>query len=497
MKKIIAAVTTIIFAATVFIIPGSVVEAESVVWTKTYNQNLYATFGKRYYLTLKRPSVQIKYDFSVRNDLTGELYACGDNVPKNTKLTFDFTPHEYTDVFWFGTGSAFDSPYGSWVRDAKRGTGAMCVEKNYYFTETGRGFVNATKHYANLSVNPPEKRVEGLDDASCVSVDGSSQTCTFDETGQLDVSFGFGETFGKFYHGWTHKIKDRGICKLAPGALVTIDNNTSAKFVHFYGTAAERASLTIPNSGLTGFSKPAGSADPVTDFLVQIPEQIVNCPINIIDPEGDPPTAPVIGVGGVGIGGDRACRTGVVNTYTFTSTDTDTSLEQSSIRYVVDWDNDGTADQMLPATGFVPSRTTLSATKVWRTPGAKTFRAKAQDKQGLSSDWTSYTTDECTGEIINDDLLDRDAYGTYPDGEVSFDLGSGLTNNTCTATWNAEYVSSCSLLRNGVVFREGIDTSGEEKVGPGVYQMKCTQLKDGSVLSTKRSCVQNPNLREV
>jgi len=486
MKKI---TTSLLFIFILFAaVAPHTTHAESYVWTKTYDQNLYSNFGNRYYLTLKKPSVQIKYAYSVRNNETGELYACGDNVPVGTEITFEYKPHEYTDVFWFGTGSAFDSPYGSWVSGANRSSTGMCTEKNYYFTETGTGFVNYTKHYADLAMNPPQKIITGVSGENCYTVDGQDKTCTFNEEGQVNAVFGFGETYGKFYHGYAHKLIDRGICKVNPGASVTINNNTSAKFIHFYNGEAQRISLAT--HGHTGFSKPAGSADPVTTFTVNVPAQTLACPINIINPEGTAPTAPTIG-------GDRACRTGVSNTYTFTGSDPDTTPETSLIRYAIDWDNDGSVDQLLPASGYVTSLTTLSAQHTWKTPGAKTFRAKTQDKQGLSSAWNTYTTDECVGEIIRDDGLDRDTYGTYPDGEVSFDLKNGLTNNKCVATWEASYVSSCSLLRNGIEFMEGIDTAGELELSPGVYQIKCNQLKDGAVLSSKKSCVMNPNIREV
>ena len=36
----------------------------------------------------------------------------GSTVPAGTVVRYEFVPHEYTDIYWFGTGHNFDTPYG-------------------------------------------------------------------------------------------------------------------------------------------------------------------------------------------------------------------------------------------------------------------------------------------------------------------------------------------------------------------------------------------------
>ncbi len=73
-------------------------------------------------------------------------------------------------------------------------------------------------------------------------------------------------------------------------------------------------------------------------------------------------------------------------TYTFTSTDP----ENNTLKYEIDWDNNGTIEQTLPATGYVNSGTSQSQANNWSGTGTKTFRARAVDVSGAASAWTTY-----------------------------------------------------------------------------------------------------------
>jgi hypothetical protein len=59
--------------------------------------------------------------------------------------------------------------------------------------------------------------------------------------------------------------------------------------------------------------------------------------------------------------------------------------------YEIDWDVSGTPDQRVPATGIVPSGTTVTISRTWATPGAKTFAARAVDTAGATSPWRTTT----------------------------------------------------------------------------------------------------------
>jgi len=93
------------------------------------------------------------------------------------------------------------------------------------------------------------------------------------------------------------------------------------------------------------------------------------------------PTAPTIT-------GPISLSTGVNGTYAFTATDAD----GNQIRYGIDWDMDGMADEWLPAgVAYVNSGVSQSTTHSWATTGVKTFQALTQDTPGINSSWTPYT----------------------------------------------------------------------------------------------------------
>ena len=109
--------------------------------------------------------------------------------------------------------------------------------------------------------------------------------------------------------------------------------------------------------------------------------------------------------------------TGYTNTsYTFTFTATDPQGDQ--IRYGVDWDMDGTADDWLPAgVTYVNSGVSQSIAHSWLTTGAKTFQALTQDYLGLNSSWTSYNITISSGPIPG---VCGTANKTYPIGSTSY-----------------------------------------------------------------------------
>ena len=96
--------------------------------------------------------------------------------------------------------------------------------------------------------------------------------------------------------------------------------------------------------------------------------------------------------------GPISLGTGANGTYTFTATDP----QGDQIRYGVDWDMNGVADEWLPAgVTYVNSGTPQSTTHSWVTPGAKTFQALTQDFQGLNSAWTVYNVTVATPSCGN------------------------------------------------------------------------------------------------
>jgi hypothetical protein len=104
------------------------------------------------------------------------------------------------------------------------------------------------------------------------------------------------------------------------------------------------------------------------------------------------PTPPIIN-------GPTTGNPNINYTFNFLSYDYD----GDQIRYIIDWDNNGTEDQILPLGAYVDSGTILSANNNWAGTGAKTFQALAQDIYGRKSIWRSFT--------INLSLCDPAAIG--------------------------------------------------------------------------------------
>jgi len=67
-----------------------------------------------------------------------------------------------------------------------------------------------------------------------------------------------------------------------------------------------------------------------------------------------------------------SCTVGQNHSISMTATDPDAT---DQVRYLIDWDNNGTVDQTVPASGYVNSGTAQSASRTWSTSGSKTVKS--------------------------------------------------------------------------------------------------------------------------
>ncbi len=134
-----------------------------------------------------------------------------------------------------------------------------------------------------------------------------------------------------------------------------------------------------------------------------------------------PPNAPTI----------SGPTTGYPNTsYTYTFTATDPQGDQ--IRYGIDWNMDGTAEEWLPAgVSYVNSGTSRSTSYSWTTTGEKTFRALTQDYPGSNSGWTNYTVNISAAPVNG---TCGTANRTYPVGSTSYGTDTYCSAGTPSAT---------------------------------------------------------------
>ena len=201
--------------------------AESVLWGTTETADICyvdSTDAPRCGAPgISDPNIQIQYHAQAVNADTGATIPCASSVPAGTSVRFEFLPHTYQDIYWFGIGKAYDSPYGDWVADGgKPPVDNLCIEKNYassIFVDYENYWVDI---YSSLAVNPPEKSLTVAGGACTKASDGLSAVCTSDTPGVLDASFAFGPTFGHF---WINTILQTApkSCPVpnAPGARVS------------------------------------------------------------------------------------------------------------------------------------------------------------------------------------------------------------------------------------------------------------------------------------
>lgn len=438
--------------------------AESVIWSKVVRG--YFLYKNTW--SLNWPSIQVAYHTRVVNTATGAVVRCGSTVPAGTRLSFQFVPHVYTDISWAGTGTINDSPYGDWNANASRGSGSVCVQKNMFRASnssdpSGRMLSNVL--FANFSVDPPNKRITGLPQSQCTTAPSGNVTCTPTAGTTLQAVFTFGRTYGQFWGG----------AKLSGNVCTT-------------------------------------STSPLTGGRVDIDAQQINCSITVSDtPEGQPPAAPTITA--------NACVAGRAIPYSIVASHPD----RAQIRYLIDWNGDMRADQIVPSTGYVASGAPQSVSHTWGSTGPFTVRVAAQDTAGRLSAWTSYQIAQCqipdcincvagttseTGfmETVTNIVSGVPPVGTVldatrvgvggPPGELTLVMNPKITNTTCKATWEGRYVTACGMYRQQVKLND-IAVQGEEDVTPGLYEVRCTQIADGAPISATASCTRNPNPREL
>ncbi len=469
-----------------FVFTPSIAKAESIVWGRQFQEYFYdirvaGAFGMDW------PYAQITYHTRVLDKNTGRIIPCGSSVPVGTKLSFDFVPHQYTDIYWFAVGTTLDSPYGQWQANAARNAGSVCVESNRYsFRRAGEGVTGQLNGmYADFSVNPPTKSISGLPTDQCTTKPSGNVECTPTKAGVLSSKFTFAETFGNFWGGFT-----------ASGL-------TGA------GCYASRYPLRRNVEGLVFFLSARGSGYEFNfegNSRIPIPAQNISCNINVTERTITPPgRVSITSTGGV-------CVVGTPKTYIFKADHPDARNPTSKLRYLIDWNNDRIVDQIIPPTGYVNSGTSKSVTHIWNSTTLKNFTINAEDMTGAVTSVTPtvYTENTCVTELTYADLFSpRSAMNMYNNsslgesspviinpGEIEFDINPKITNTTCKGTWKTEYVENCALYKQNLKV-EDVETEGEMDLEPGTYELRCVQLRDGEDISATQTCIKNPELREI
>src|SRR3989344_5488246 len=291
----------------------------NVIWNTAQVVNLCNASGEHNYACASRllnPNITINYHVQITDDL-GNVVAQGATIPAGTTLHLSFVPHVYTDVYWFGTGFSFDSPYGEWRADAIGPTPIAADAKDYISTiYTGAGGSGDTPlaAYRPLVVNPPIKSIGGVDGFNCDAPESDgSLTCTPTQSGTYTPQFEFADTYGHFY--WRFTNMNNGI---------TVGDNIP--MITFTGPNPSQ----IPYYGPSGYDYHSEGIVLGNTYTLNIPAQSVPFPITVTGGNGGPPTPPTLSPLG-------QCTLGQPHTITMVSTDPD----NDNIHYGVDWDSDG------------------------------------------------------------------------------------------------------------------------------------------------------------
>jgi hypothetical protein len=401
------------------------VEARSVQWTWSGGQYYYRwdnqvvpPFSGGWSSGLSNPIGSITYHAQLINRTTGAEIMDGSTVPINTEVCVQPQAHQSSDISWFGSGGSLDSPNGDWIPNANPpgdmpGTYRTSCDARYYVGTTPQttvctgfncGIVPPFGVYIPLTVNPPTKTFSAS--ANMQDIGGGCYRLTDPGAGTASLQAAFEPTFGRYYYRY-YDFRNGGPYNRVAGCY--------------------RDTLNSPMS-----ESPTGS--PV--YQLQVPRQTISFNLNVSG-VNNPPNAPVI-TGAVTSGTNRS------ESFTFTASDPN----NDTIRYGVDWDNNGSVDAWLPGTGYVPSGTGRGANRSWSSIGNYSFQALTEDSNGVRSGWTTHAI-----SISNNCTVPTGAvtpYGTEAQiiDNCAFTAGNAFTGNTMQLTRPADFTSAYVIYQD-------------------------------------------------
>lgn len=436
-----------------------VANATSVSWNITEGalHSPDTSFGSRNAsANVYNPVMSFEYRAYVKNADTGEIIIPGGTVAVGTRLEFSFDTHQSSDVSWVGSGGAYDSPYGEWRSGATAPT-RQChaddfVMSGWSNTNGGFGYGNYSM-YVNMAVHPPIKTVLGLSGLSCdTPASDGSVVCTANGSGTIPAEFSFDETYAKFYP----QIKSGTQCRVYNQPM-SISHTT---WQYAYGTS------------------------------LSIPEKTISYPIVIAGEEGSEPNDPSVSAA---LGGQ--CIVGTPFSITMSATDAD----GDSVRYGIDWDADDSIDQFAPASGYVSSGTSQTATRTYSEAGDKTIQVLAQDQHGYSSGWSEFSF-SCDEEALDDGGFEDGGEGEgegdgglAPEPDVTFRALPSMVRfgDTTRLSWSAVNVDSCAVSGGGVVASGTSSPEGGFETNPIEAQTTFTLMCTGEGGSITKNATVN------
>jgi hypothetical protein len=383
-------------------------------WNRGYGGTLFPSNDSAingYVAALSSPNITIGYDYGVYDaDHPDTQIPEGSTIPAGKKVILKFAPYTSDNIFWFGTGYSMDSPYGEWRANAaapsRVGSQVTCESKDLTAQYTAVG--NEYDVYIPFVVNPPSRSLANISGLTCGSLttnsDGSqSATCTATGTGDINPTFDYASTYGKFYYRYHD---NRNMTSIGWGGPGCYGNNIPLTL---------GATATGPSSNSVTTIQPA--------YSVNVPAQSFAYPLKIAASTNKTPSKPTMSC-------SSAVKVGQDLTATLSSTDPD----GDQVQYGVDWIDDGTQGVNSGWTSLVNSGTSQTLTKTggYSTPGTYTIYGWARDKNEAQSDAAS-----CTVTVSNADAPDLTAGTVSPTAAVAgapVTLAAKITNGGTAAT---------------------------------------------------------------
>jgi hypothetical protein len=424
--------------------------AETITLNQQVNQMLKrAAFGTTpqacgTHDALSNPNISITYGAYIVDPVTNTIIPRDGSVLTGSEVILRFKPQEFTDIYWFGTGYTYDSPYGEWSngtpplecnpKDLLDGGDVICYTDPWSCAD----WVRYNTVYVPFVVRAPSLTFDHLNGLSCgpeeIATNGARQRrCTVTESpgGQIEPRFEFGETTGRFYFRADMELMWMGTpqaCHYPAGdpPLCTASGET---YVHQIDKQEIRYTLNI--SGVT--VPPAG-------------------------PQPLPPPS-IISVT------PKAC-----GVYDITVRGTDPDGKQ--LRYWFDSDADSSADIPLPGDlSLVPSDTQLTLSKYFDSSDPKIVRLMSENEDGIRSSWVTWNTPFPSDASFCNFYVDLDGSNSLS--------GPGLS---ATLDWNIsgdinpeQCVASGGWY--GTKYIDGGVKSGSEVVtvnSPSMFTLTCT-----------------------
>lgn len=402
-------------------------------------------------------NIKIRYSATVTDADSGEIIQNGATVPTGTRLRLSFTDHQNSDITWAGSKhwryllsylrmrhgwgywgwwiwreQTFWNLYprfnsGVWVENGEL-PNATCRDEDLIFTDRiwryNRYLLGNILNYVTIAVKKPSHTLKGTENFNCEQ-EGADTICTMDAEGDSIFNFVFGESNLNAYHSykrpkynnWSWGGFDTCLGVNDPmykrNASYSVSSNCSE-----YGRCWNDSSRSYYNYS---FSYKQGEDSPntpyyFTPFEITVPEQTISYSISV-ENQNSAPNIPTVT-------GDENILLGDTATFQITGTDVDAD----TIRYGIDWGEDGKVDQWLPESGYTLSSTTISTSYTWGENGEMKFKVLSEDANDARSDWTEFTIN-----ILKEPTLEF--------GAKDYLIPK---NTTAFLEWSSEYANSCS-----------------------------------------------------